>query len=72
MDELTWLQQRESMLQHTSSLKVVLIVTTEIFRSQHKNKMNREKRGRDTTSKSRQKFQHKCTEKSCCDRENRS
>ena len=47
MDELTWLQQRESMLQHTSSLKGVLIVSTEIFKSRHRNKLNREKRGRD-------------------------
>ena len=62
MDELTWLQQGESMLRHTSSLKGVLIAATEIFRSRHRNKMNREKRGRDTTSKSRQKFQHKCKE----------
>ena len=52
MDELTWLQQGESMLGHTSSLKGVLIVTTEIFRSRHRNKLNREKRGRGTTSKS--------------------
>ena len=43
MDELTWLQQRESMLQHTSSLKGVLIVSTEIFKSRHRNKLNREK-----------------------------
>ena len=62
MDELTWLLQGESMLRHTSSLKGVLIVAIEIFRSRHTNKLNREKRGRDTTSKSRQKFQHKCKE----------
>ena len=72
MDELTWLQRRELMLQHTSSLKVVLIVTTEIFRSRHRNKLNKDKRGRDTTSKLRQKFEHKCIEKSCHDRENGS
>ena len=53
MDELTWLQQGESMLQHTSNLKGVLIVAIEIFRSRHRNKLNIEKRGRDTTSKSR-------------------
>ena len=62
MDELAWLQQRESMLQHTSSLKGVLIITIEIFRSRHRNKLNREKRGRDTTPKSRQKSQHKFKE----------
>ena len=39
MDKLTWLQQRESMLRHTSSLKGVLIVVTEIFRSRHRNKL---------------------------------
>ena len=50
------------MLRHTSSLKGVLIIATEIFRSRHKNELNREKRGRDTTSKTRQKFQHKCKE----------
>ena len=50
MDELTWLQQGESMLRHTSSLKGVLIVATEISSSPHKNDLNREKR---------QKFQHK-------------
>ena len=52
MDELTWLQQGESMLRHTSSLKGVLIVATEIFRSRHRNKLNGEKRGRDTTPQS--------------------
>ena len=62
MDELTWLQQGESMLRHTSSLKGVLIVATEIFRLRHRNKLNREKIGRDTTSKSRQKIQYKCKE----------
>ena len=62
MDELTWLQQGESILRHTSSLKGDLIVATEIFRSRHMNKLNKEKRGRNTTSKSRQKFQHKCKE----------
>ena len=62
MDELTWLQQRESILPHTSSLKGVLIVATKIFRSRHKNKLNREKRGRDITLNSRQKSQHKCKE----------
>ena len=40
---MTWLQQRESMLRHTSSLKGVLIVATEIFRSRHRNKLNIEK-----------------------------
>ena len=30
--------------------------------SQHKNKLNREKRGHDTTSRLRQRFQHKCKE----------
>ena len=30
--------------------------------SQHRNKLNREKRGRDKTSRSRQRFQHKCKE----------
>ena len=37
-------------------------VAIEIFRSQHRNKLNREKRGRDTTSKLRQRFQQKCKE----------
>ena len=59
MDELTWLQQGESMLRHTSSLKGVLIVSTEISSSRHRNDLNREKRGRNTNSKTRQKFQHK-------------
>ena len=62
MDELTWLQQGESMLRHNSRIKGVLIVATEIFRSRHRNKLNREKRGSDTTSKSRLKSQHKCKE----------
>ena len=62
MDELAWLQQRESMLLPTSSLKCVLIVMTKIFRSRHKNKLNRGKRGHDTTSKSRQMSQYKCKE----------
>ena len=62
MDELTWFQQRESMLPHTSRLKGVLIIATEIFRSQHRNKLNKEKRGCDTTPKWRQKSQHKCKE----------
>ena len=30
--------------------------------SQHSNELNREKRGRDTTSRSRKRFQHKCKE----------
>ena len=60
MDDLTWLQQEESMLRHTSRLKGVLIIAIEIFRSQHRNELNKEKRGRDTTSKSRQKLQQKC------------
>ena len=50
------------MLLHTSSLKCLLIIATKIFRSRHKNKLNREKRGHDTTFKSLQKFQHKCKE----------
>ena len=50
------------MLRHTSSLKGVLIVATKNFRSRHRNKMNREKRGHDITSKLRQKFQQKCKE----------
>ena len=62
MDELTWLQQGESMLRHASSLKGVLIIATEIFRSRHRNELNIEKRDRDITSKMRQKFQHKCKE----------
>ena len=33
-------------------LKKCFNVAIEIFRSRHRNKMNREKRGRDTTSKS--------------------
>ena len=47
MDELTWLQQGELMLRHTSSLKGVLIVTTEIFRSRHRNQLSIEKSCRD-------------------------
>ena len=47
------------MLRHTLSLKGVLIVATKIFRSRHRNELNREKRGHDTTSKILQKFQHK-------------
>ena len=30
--------------------------------SQHRNKLSREKQCRDTTSRSRQRFQHKCKE----------
>ena len=43
MVELTWLQLGESMLRHTSSLKGVLIIAIEIFRSGHRNELNREK-----------------------------
>ena len=50
------------MLRHTLSLKGVLIVATEIFRSRHRNKLKREKRGHDITTKSQQNFQHKCKE----------
>ena len=30
--------------------------------SKHRNKLNKEKRGHDTISSSRQRFQHKCKE----------
>ena len=46
-NELTWLQQKSSMLRHTSKLKKGFNVATGILRSRHKNKLNTDKQGHD-------------------------
>ena len=69
MDELTWLQQGESMLRHNSSLKRCFDVAIEIFRSRHRNQLNTEKTCRDRKYGSRHEDRLQ-TENLCRDQKN--